>query len=500
MKFSISKKTYSFILLSLASFIAGLIYNESNILFLKDTSPTSLREGRTIKTADDASYIAPAKNLVTHGILKNNDNGIQSHYERPPAYPVFLSIFYKLFNTDKALQLIKYFQLLLFALSSAFLYIILTQLHIRKSIIVVCYAIYGLSPFCSGFQYYSLSEAIVLPLIVFYLYHIVLFVKQKKKINLIFSSILLAIIIATRPVFALLSLISILTIFKNRKEINSKIKIASLHSCIILSLFGIWTIRNYNLTNRIISPHPIYEPTNNSEFRPTHKAMWQLAKLWGETGSTYHSYMPRLWNNSIKGNIYEEDIQYIIDHFPTWAKETIKQDNLKETLSLYQKSILFQKEYYDRKMAMPFDIPEIEIEVIKQLKDYRNELLIHHPIECFIISPAKVFKRIAFHSNLNLYMFQNTFRGNTLMEGIRLIFFIIHSLLFLILPFSLIYYRKFTITTFFAYTAILYILFLMYYQVGIEERYTLPILPILIINAAVFLNNIKWVSILKREK
>jgi len=131
---------------------------------------------------------------------------------------------------------------------------------------------------------------------------------------------------------------------------------------------------------------------------------------------------------------------------------------------------------------MPKEIPAIEQEVIKEFKqlteEYKRKFWMHY----HLIAPLKVFKTMAFHSNLSLSVFQHTYRGNVMMEAVRFIFFAVHSLCFLFLFLSLIFIKN----TDWKQTALnisvfIYIFYLCYFQRGIEERYTLPVLPLLLV-------------------
>ena len=95
---------------------------------------------------------------------------------------------------------------------------------------------------------------------------------------------------------------------------------------------------------------------------------------------------------------------------------------------------------------------------------------------------------MALHSNLSLYIFQHTYRGNWMMELLRSVFFGIHSICFLGLIISLLFWKKLDWKqNAISATVLIYIFFLCYFQRGIEERYTLPILPLLMIGLTAFL-------------
>ena len=105
------------------------------------------------------------------------------------------------------------------------------------------------------------------------------------------------------------------------------------------------------------------------------------------------------------------------------------------------------------------------------------------PLMVHFTGPMKVYGRMALHSNLSMYIFQKTLRGNWLMEFFRLLFFSLHASLFLLIWVALFIRRrnwfKFSIYA----IAAAYLLYLAWVQRGIEERYTLPILPVLLIAA-----------------
>ncbi|PKR80767.1 hypothetical protein CW751_08325 [Brumimicrobium salinarum] len=136
---------------------------------------------------------------------------------------------------------------------------------------------------------------------------------------------------------------------------------------------------------------------------------------------------------------------------------------------------------------MPKDIPELEKSTITQIKaltaDFKNKFWIQY----YITSPLKVFKEMAFHSNLSLYVFQKSFRGHPLMEFLRLLSFIVHALAFLALPFSVFMRKPHYLKSIFSYVLIIYVGYLIFIQRGIEERYTLPILALSLIYLAYFI-------------
>ena len=112
----------------------------------------------------------------------------------------------------------------------------------------------------------------------------------------------------------------------------------------------------------------------------------------------------------------------------------------------------------------------IDIRFVKTIGDY------------YFIAPAKVFKRMALHSNLSLFIFQDTNRGNLFVEGLRYFCFAIHSLCFILLVLRLFILKQTDWRlVLLLLISLFYVFYLSFFQRGIEERYTLPLLPILLI-------------------
>lgn len=69
------------------------------------------------------------------------------------------------------------------------------------------------------------------------------------------------------------------------------------------------------------------------------------------------------------------------------------------------------------------------------------------------------------------------------MEILRLLFFLLHASLFVLIWVALaLSWRKWPKFAIYAVTAV-YLVYLAWFQRGVEERYTLPVLPVLLIAA-----------------
>lgn len=485
--------------LAILSFISALIFNEINLNSLKKDG-VNLRFNETVKTADDVSYLRPAQNYLETGEFKNNDAGNGSYFLRPPGYSslyIFFGSFLEMENTVKA---VKYIQLLLFGLSAYCLFFISLGFINSKKISILITVIYGVSNLASNFLYYTLTEAITPALVIFFVYFLIQAKAQnrlKTKLILYYiSAIVFSFLFITRPVLAILGLAFPFFIYADFwKEKRLFFTQLILLGAIASSGMIFWQVRNYNISNQIVGLNPIYYPENSqSSFRPTHEALWGLCKGWGEIGADFHSYVGPFWISAIRGNASQQDIEKIISHFPNEVVYALEKDKLVEMFKHYQLSIENQKYYYENSLPMPQEIPEIEVKTIQLIKALTSEYKKEFWFQYHVYSPIKVFKELAFHSNLSMYIFQKTFRGNFFMEAFRLFAFSIHVMAFISLIFSPFSKVPIHLKSIFSYALIIYVFYLIYFQRGIEERYSLPVLPLILVSFGYSIK-ILWIKI-----
>ena len=493
------------IVISLLSLISAFAFNELNIHILKKDG-IELRYHETVITADDVSYIRPAQNYLETGELTNNMFGNGSYFLRPPGYSSLFVFYGSFLEMENAVKAVKTSQLLLFSLSIYCLLFIAFGYIKSKKIAILITGIYGITNLASGFLYYTLTEAITPALVIFFVYFLMRAKEEnRQKTKLVFyyiAAIIFSFLFITRPVLAILGLVFPFFIYadfwKKKKQFFTQLIFVGL---IASSGMIIWQVRNYNITNQIVGLNPIYYPENSqSSFRPTHEALWDLCKGWGEIGAKYHSYVGPFWSSAIHGNASQKDIDKIISHFPKEVAEKLEKDKLEVMFRNYQLSIENQKHYYENKLPMPQEIPEIEIKTIQQINELTANFKKEFWFQYYISSPIKVFKELAFHSNLSFYIFQKTFRGNFLMEGFRLFAFSIHVLAFVTLILSLFFKTQIYLKSIFSYSILIYVFFLIFVQRGIEERYTLPILPLVLVSFGYFILSLKTAILQKFVK
>lgn len=469
----------------LLAFASAITVNQLNISKLPSES---IRKGQTVITNDDASYLRPAENFITTGVWKDNSIGTQSYFTRPPGYGILYYTCIKVAGLDNALTLLKTIQLILFSLSVYWIFHISQNLFKSKKTPYYIAILYGIFPFVSSFLYYTLSEGVAPALLLYFIY--ILFKADKigvlktKRIYFLAASLIFAFLLIVRPQLGLFGILLPVFLLKNYLKYGAKKIILTVvtYSLIALSFMLIWQVRNYSLTGKYVGVHSIYYEDGNSIFRPTLEAYWSFVGGWAQEGQTAYNYLVPMWKAAINGNISEEYTEAAIKTFPEKVTTYFGKERLTNVLKKYQESILYQKQYYDKGISMPNEIPVIELEVIKEFDQLTNEFKSKFWVDYYFISPVKVFKTMAFHSNLSLFIYQNTYRGNILVEGLRYFCFAVHSLCFIMLLISLFILKQTDWRMgFINLICFTYVFYLCYFQRGIEERYTLPILPLLII-------------------
>lgn len=476
------KKNIIWIICSL-SFFTALFYTHLNLNKL----PNDLkRKNTTVITKDDYSYLNPPETYLKTGIWKQEGNNIQSHFLRPPGYGLFYLFFLKTTNTP--LFFLKLAQLLLFSCSVYWFFCISQALINNKTVSLIIASIYGLTPFATSFLGYTLTEGITPSLILLYVF--LLFKAHKKSIPIqkmlfyFLAALSFAYLLIVRPPLGFVGILLPTFLIKDywKSGIVKTLIQLILFGSVAFSFMFVWQIRNYNLTNSYVGLHAIYYPDNNSIYRSTFKEYWNFVGGWAQEGAEAHSYMVPMWEAAIKGDTSEIYIKNALTTFPDKVIDHYGTEKLTAVFRKYQAATLFQKSFYDKNLPMPLTIPKIELEVINEFKQLTASYKSSFWFEYHILSPLKVFKIMSFHSNLSTYIFQHTYRGKWFMETLRLLFYALHALCFLGAILSLVFVRKNDWkATAIGLTVFIYVFYLCYFQRGIEERYTLPILSLLMI-------------------
>lgn len=460
-------------------------YHHLNLAYLRQEDPQRIRQNISIVTADDASYLAPAMNFYQGDPWRADEPGIQSYFLRPPGYGILYLGALKIAGPEHAFRVLLWFQILAHALAATLLFTLLAY-NTRHDVAFAAALLFGILPTTGGFLFYTLTEGITpaLALITIFLlwkYHLTS--SRYSWIWLLAGALSMAGLMIIRPVLAIFLLcIPAAIFFKENTPRYRKWALAAMALLIALSPSLLWQIRNYSLSGSFTGLHPVYHPTSPGIFRPAHQAMWNLCKSWAMPAEEFHSLAHTLFDAAARGDTTALPRLKVLQKIPPKARRTLGDAKLLQAFSYYQKSS-FEQHTLTRAqtLPMPETVPPAEQATIGKFNQLTQQYRTHHPIETWAIAPLRVLYRMVVHSNLNLHMFQHTWRGNFAMELFRFFSLALHLSLFAALIPAWILFRRQPFMLALALACILYIAFLAFYQRGIEERYTLPLLPILFI-------------------
>ena len=470
------------ILIGVTTLLSAMLFNFLNTRLL-NADGIELRNGQMVITADDASYLTPADNFYEKGTWRSNTAGLNSYYLRSPGYGGIYLIFKCLFP-QKTFFWLKIFQLLLFAVSAALLYCLALKFTSNKIISTCIATIYGCSPFACGFLSYTLTEGVTPAFVIAFLFLITNFAQNGHLRWIVASAIAIAILFIIRPVLGLLlPLLPLAILFSDYHKLKWRIVAAIVTTTFALLPMTVWQARNYNIARYFVGLHPIYSTDSPDLFRPAHQAAWNFARTWSPRGDEFHSAVGALWKSALNGDSTNAAIERAVAFVPPNILDVAGKEAIIGAFTDYQKLLREQVPYFNSQQCVPQWFNEEENRVVACFDSLT--LCVRHqcPLMVHFTGPLKVYGRMALHSNLSMYIFQKTFRGNVLMEFFRVLFFLFHGSLFVLIWVALAASRriwpKFAIYT----IAAAYLVYLAWFQRGIEERYTLPMLPILMIAA-----------------
>ena len=464
---TLKSNLFVYFVLLVVSFTTQWTINQLNIQNTKEHN-IECREGETIITADDYSYLNPVENYITNGIWKESKSGDNAFYQRSPGYGLFCYPFLKLEPEKKGFFYLKIIQTLLQSTIPILIFICLINFGFIRLQALLFALVFGILPAFNGFVFYTLTEGIT-PFLVTLSFFLAYYSYQKNTLkNIIATGIVIGWLILTRPVFGLLGLLFIPIILKEK---DRNIKYVILAILMAASPIMIWQIRNYSIHQKITNLHPIYSPSNNSVYRIPHQSIYNLIKQFNPEGARYHQWINKL-QIAANQNIHYSHIHYPLDIYNSKAIELIGTDTLDKYTNLYYQSIIEIPKQADLKQYS-----SKELLINQKFNAFKNRYTKEHWLESNVLTPITVFTTLVFHSNLNLYQFQHTYRGNPAMEILRWVSLILHVLIFVVpIILILLFYPKLKKELKWLLPILVYLIYLCYFQRGVEERYTYPLL------------------------
>jgi len=476
------------------SAIVNFLFLEHNNQLIREINPgnqlinaKALVYDQTIFSVDNEYYLSPVENyLQGNGWKRYPGVGNGDYFRRVPGYSLVYLFFVKSFGFPTGHLALKIFQLLLF-LSTIPLVFYLAGLFSGKTVSRLTTILYAFVPYISSWAYFTLTESISPALMMFYvffLFRAYLSENEKRKLAYyLFAALFFTIGVLTRPPIAIAGLA--LFIFTIRDYIYKK-KWAGLSPLVSIwlipfILISIWTIRNYVLTKEIVFLEKSVHPQTLDRMKPAFRGFWRFAKCWGEDGIKMNAYHDPLFNSALKGDTSSIQVNNFLAALPPSIIKEFGYGRLFDVVKRYQMLAYGYKPYVDSIIAMPAHFTPEELAVEKEFDNLVTEYRKKHFAGYWLKTPFIYLKMLIAHSNTgHLFFFQHENRGKFYVNPARYLLLAIHVFLYLSLFCNLFLMKGFNNKLVFVYIPLLFLFFFTVIHREIEQRYILPILPVII--------------------
>lgn len=458
----------------LVALLATAVIHLLNGWFLQ-ADGESLRNGVMVQTADDHSYLNPIDQWLEGGAFPSDGVDGRKAIVRSPGYGLLYGACRLIAGNLWAFQMIFLFQVVLFAFSAMAFAWLSGRLIGSGSIARFLPWLYALHPMFSGFLSYTLTEAVTPSLMIIAVALLVFGMERKQHKAFWLGSLVVGWMLLIRPplIVFLPGMVYIVWWYGS----GSRLRLIPLSVGIMVAPLLGWLVRNWIVFGAFMGLHPIYQNQLPGQFREPHRSVWEFHKTWESDGARFHGQMAALW----EGAMDDKDPYFLAlkcaEGLPAMVRETFGEERLTNAYMAYAEAIQAQRPWFEQRKLMPDTLLSDERHAVAIFKQLRKEMIQEHPTVVWIETPLRVGRRMVLHSNLSLYVFQVPLRGYWVMEGVRALSVGVHVLCllaFFVFPFIRSQWRSPLMGL--ALCGVVYMLYLMFVQRGIEERYTLPLL------------------------
>jgi hypothetical protein len=436
--------------IALLGLVFAIIIQEFNATSLAPNDP--FRYGM-IYTADEPSYLSPVRNWLENWTWQDNTEGNGKYFQRPPGYGLIYG-FCILLLDDHAFLGLKLIHLLFYFFSIVLIGRILRTLMKKDGPALLGTTLFAIMPIFHGFMYYPLTEGVTPFLVLLFLDRVL---KEKDRFDYILL-LVTAIILIVRPQLVVLPLLFfVYFLLKNKRIYAATLLLTAVP-------FLLWSIRTFAIEGKWKGLHPIYSKTNVTLFRPSHEKLTQLFRIWEYDGERFHAVV-----GGLKKATSEQYFEKIMDDVPPRFHREIKP-------ILFEYKTLLDHPSYGR--AKEFGV--FEDTFIEETERVRIELIKTNRFQYHVITPLKSAFYLLTKSQMNLYVFQATWRGNWFVESLRLFSILLINFGFIATIWAVFRVKNHRLGVL-AISVLLYFFYLIYFQRMNEERYLTPWLPVLFV-------------------
>jgi len=497
---SFIKRHYFPILITLCVLFNGYfnLLNIERIRTQSDPNGTinagSLVHNQTIYSIDNEYYLSPVDNYK-HGKGWKRSPGVSDgdYYRRVPGYSLVYLLFYNMFGSQNLWFFLKLFQFLLFTISIPLFFRTCGYLSkgVGQKIVTI---IYAASPLIGGWVCYTITEGITPELMVFYLYFTYkgyqAIEKRKKTLFYSIAMILITYLVLTRPYTAIAGIIILAATLKDLSLLKRKF----LPNFAVIFLFGFigigsWAFRNYRLTNDVVLLEQAYHPQSLDRMKPEFRGFLNFAKSWGEDGDQFNNYHQPFYFAALSGDVGKAPAEKLLSQLPPAVVSDFGSKRLLRIFQLHQQAILLQKPYFDQQKAQPDSYFKEQLQVEKEYDKLTQEYKGKHFFNYWIGSPVKYLQRMIVNSNTaHLFIFQGDLSIG--LKLYKLLLFLVHVFIYAAILFNIFRIRKRFEWIVFVLTPLIFIVFFSLIHREIEQRYMLPVLPIILMGGSLVLTDL----------
>lgn len=467
------------LLLALLAFACAQGWNRANLRALRG-SPAhgAVREGGSLITTDDASYLQEADRLLGARPDLDRQPPISAPRLRAPGYGVLYLVLRLALPPAHAIAALVALQCLLYAIAVAALWGTLARWRIDPRIRWPLVLAFAMMPTFHGFLFHTLTEGITPSLLLLLLCCALRHELEPRRRWLAAGVALWAALMAVRPPL-LWAGAALLPALRRQGALRAA-GIAALAAAPMLA----WWAANAVHAHALVGLHPVYYASAPGINRPTHAAFWELAKSWGARGDAFHGAMERAFAAALACDTAPAYADAYIALAPRGSLTSAQERAVRSAFGEWQRFTCTALAPARSSAAGTVHGTTAEEQaIIDRLAETTRTWRAEHPLHHHVAVPLRVLRELAAHSNLNLWVFQHPWRGHPAMEALRWSSALLH--LMLLAAAALAFLRPVPAPVrLLSAACAAYLLYLAGVQRGVEERYTLPVLYVGVAAAA----------------
>lgn len=467
----------------------------------ENRSSQSLVANTMIYSPDDYWYVNQYKNWREGRGFTIDPAYKNLSVRRTPVYPIIYGFFTYEFGYETGIVLLKYFQILLFCISSWLIYLIVLALTQELNLALIAALFYSVCPFLSSYLPFTITESITPFFVVCSLYCYMKAINSRNNGMYFMTGIVTAICILNRPLCLVLAAgmicAELLNNYKNKAVVLTELKKSILILAGAVIIFAPWVIRNYKVTKGELI---ILEKLERKDIMDYGHSLIELRSMVSSFGNPAdygcELFVQRAIDN-IANNVSDKNealLEDFVASFPKIAFSIWNRDTLKSAIhdylicyeSLFKRTGNLDKMNVTSEEEFLACNEKLRVRYTKMTDEFKRKAFLNY----YVITPLGHLRDLIFQSNTaNIAWLQPAEKGYSLAKkGIKAVLYLLNAacyILFFMGLFSRLLPQWYRIVAGISFLVLFIILTFEYRY--FETRYYLIIWPFIIINTVVVL-------------